>query len=130
MAATEKEQGMILPTKIMSSATDGVRITTGFAYPPFAANQNTGTTSTGNPYFQQPCPAAAASSSGPRPVLDHIITVTGQLSPTMVVIQGGTGEILAIEDGDQDIIIPYVLYEQVMQTSITTNCILIIYFVH
>ena len=85
----------------MSSATDGVRITTGFAYPPFAANQNPGTTSTGNPYFQQPCPAAAASSSGPRPVLDHI-TVTGQLSPTMVVIQGGTGEILAIEDDDQE----------------------------
>ena len=28
--------------------------------------------------------------------------MTGQLSPTMVVIQGGAGEILAIEDDDQE----------------------------
>ena len=83
----------------MSSATEVVGITTAFTYLPFAANQNSSTTSADNPYFQQPCPAAAGSSSSP--VLGHV-TVTGQLSPTMVVIQGGAGEILAIEDDDQE----------------------------
>ena len=76
----------------MSSATEGVRITTAFAYPPFAAN---GTTSAGNPYFQRPCPAATGSSSSS--VLGHV-TMTGQLSPTLAVIQGGAGEVLTIED--------------------------------
>ena len=66
----------------MSVAAEGVRIiTTGFIYPPFAANQNPGT-----PCFQQPCTAAAGSSSSPV------------LGPTMVVMHSGAGEIIAIED--------------------------------
>ena len=85
----------------MSSATENTRITNaGFTYPSFAANQNPGATSAGNPHFQQLCPhCSAIVSSSFSPVLGHI-TVTGQLSPMMVVIQGGAGEIH--KDNDQE----------------------------
>ena len=87
-----------------SAATEGIRVTTGratFIYPSYTASSQQNTTSRpGNPYTQQPCPAAAGSSGSP--VFGHTITVTGQLSPTMVVLQdrvGGGGVIL--EDDNQ-----------------------------
>ena len=88
-----------------SAATEGIRVTTGgatFIYPPYtAANQQNAISRPGNPYTQQPCPAAAGSSASP--VFGHTVTVTGQPSPTMVVLQdrvGGGGVFL--EDDDQE----------------------------
>ena len=87
----------------MSSANENVRITrAGFTYPPFAANQNPSTTTAGNPHFQQPCPhCSVVAGSSFIPALGHItVTGRGPVSPTMVVMRVGAGEIL--KDDDQE----------------------------
>ena len=88
---------------MMSSRADpGITSGPSFTYPPFAAaNQQQNALSSrvtvGNPYTDQPCPAAAGSSASP--VFGHITVTGGQLSP--IILQGGGGGVF-IEEDDQE----------------------------
>ena len=85
-----------------AAATEGITVTTGrpgFIYPPFAvANQQSPSPRVGNPYTQQPCPAAAGSSASP--VFGHV-TVASQLSPIMIMLPQDGGDAF-FEDDDQE----------------------------
>ena len=88
---------------MMSSRVDpGITSGPSFTYPPFAAaNQQQNALSSrvtvGNPYTDQPCPAAAGSSASP--VFGHITVTGGQLSP--IILPGGGGGVF-IEEDDQE----------------------------